>query len=120
MAITEVHMGQSGEQGWINTFIIAFIIQLLIHGHLVNMLRQRQNGQSFIDDIFKCISLNENILILINMSLKFVPKGQIKYIPALGQIMVWRWPLSEPMLVSYWHMYVSLWLNKWNPVEFSA
>ena len=27
------------------------------------------------DDIFKCIFLNENVWILINISLKFVPKG---------------------------------------------
>ena len=34
-------------------------------------------------DIFKCIFLNENVLISITISLKFVPKGQINNIPAL-------------------------------------
>ena len=29
------------------------------------------------DDIFKCISLNENVWILNKISLKFVPKGLI-------------------------------------------
>ena len=29
------------------------------------------------DDIFKCIFLNENVRILIQLSLKFVPKGPI-------------------------------------------
>ena len=29
------------------------------------------------DDIFKCISLNEKVRILIKISLKFVPKGLI-------------------------------------------
>ena len=32
---------------------------------------------------FKCFFLNENVLISIKISLKFVPKGQINNIPAL-------------------------------------
>ena len=39
------------------------------------------------DDILKCIFLNENIWISINISLKFVPKGGINNIPALVEIM---------------------------------
>ena len=69
----------------------------------LNTLRPRPNGRHFPDDIFKCIFLNENVWILINISLKFVPKGLINNIPALVQIMAWRRPgdkpLSEPMLV---------------------
>ena len=42
--------------------------------------------------------------ISIKMSLKFVPKGPVKDIPTLIQIMAWRGPgdkpLSEPMMVS--------------------
>ena len=38
----------------------------------VNTLRQSQNDQHFPDDIFKCIFLNENISIPIQVSLKFV------------------------------------------------
>ena len=38
------------------------------------------------DDIFKCIFLNENVWISINISLKFVPKGQINNVPALVQM----------------------------------
>ena len=46
----------------------------------------------FADNIFKCIFLNENIWILIKISLTFVPKGLINNIPALVQIMAWcRW-----------------------------
>ena len=71
---------------------------------LINAWRPRQNGRHFPDDIFKCIFLNENIWILIDMSLKFFPKGPINNIPALVQIMAWRRPgdkpLSEPMMVS--------------------
>ena len=69
-----------------------------------NTLRPRQNGCHFADDIFKCIFLNENIWILIKISLKFVHQGQINNIPSLVQIMAWRRPgdkpLSEPMMVS--------------------
>ena len=73
-------------------------------GIWVNSLRPRQNRRHFADDIFKCIFLNENVWISINISLKFVPKGLINNIPALVQIMAWRRPgdkpLSEPMMVN--------------------
>ena len=68
------------------------------------ILKLRQNGRHFPDDIFKCIYLNENVWVLIKISLKFISKGPINIIPALIQIMVWRCPgnkpLSEPMMVS--------------------
>ena len=67
-------------------------------------LRSRKSGRHITDDIFKCIFLNENVWILIKISLKFVPKGPINNIPALVQIMTWRQPgdkpLSEPIIVS--------------------
>ena len=69
----------------------------------LNSLKPRQNGRHFADDIFKCIFLNEDVWILIKISLKFVPKGLINNIPALVQILAWRRPgdkpLSEPMMV---------------------
>ena len=61
------------------------------------------NGRNFADDIFKCISLNENFWIPIKISLKFVPKGPINNILAMVQITAWcrpgDKPLSEPMLL---------------------
>ena len=70
----------------------------------IKTLMLGQNGRHFTDDILKYISLNEDVWILIKISLKFVPKGQINNIPALVQIMALHWPgdspLSEPMLVS--------------------
>ena len=70
---------------------------------VMNTLRPRQNGRYFADDIFKCIFLNKNVWIPIEISLKFVPKGPINTIPALFQIMAWHRPgdkpLSEPMMV---------------------
>ena len=71
---------------------------------IFNTLRPKQNGHHFPDDIFKYIFLNENIWILIKISLKFVPRVSINNIPALVQIMAWRRPgdkpLSEPMMDS--------------------
>ena len=79
----------------------------------VNTLRPGQNGRHVLDDIFKCIFLNENVWILSKISLKFVPKGPINTIQALVQIMAWcrsgnkplseltgAKPLSEPLMVS--------------------
>ena len=63
------------------------------------------------DDIFKRIFLNENVIISIKISLKFIPKGPINNIPALVQIMAWRQPgdkpLSEPNPI-YRRIYVAL------------
>ena len=70
----------------------------------INTLRPRQNGPHFPDDMFRCIFLNENVWIPIEISLKLVPKGSFNNNPAFFQIMAWRRPgdkpLSEPMLVS--------------------
>ena len=54
-----------------------------------NILRPRQNGCYFPDNIFKYI-LNENVWIAIKISLKLVPKGPINNILAQGQITAWR------------------------------
>ena len=65
----------------------------------VNTLRPRENGRHFADAIFKCISLNEGDWIPLDISLKLVPMGPITNIPTLVQIMAWRRPLYEPMMV---------------------
>ena len=63
-----------------------------------------QHGRHFTDDTFKRIFLNENVIISMKISLKFVPKGPINNIPALVQIMTRRRPgdkpLSEAMMAS--------------------
>ena len=43
----------------------------------------RQHGRHFSDDTFKCIFVNENFCILIEISLKSVAKGPIDNNPAL-------------------------------------
>ena len=57
----------------------------------------------FVNNIFKCIFLKENVWILIKISLKFVLNGPIDNKSALVQIMAWHQPgdkpLSEPMMV---------------------
>ena len=51
---------------------------------------------------WNAFSWMKDMWISINASLKFVQKGQIYNIPAMVQIMVWRWPgdksLSELMM----------------------
>ena len=77
---------------------------------LVNTLRPRQSRRQFADDIFKCISLNENVLIFIKILLKFIPMGPINNILALIQIMAWSQigdkPLPEPMMTQFTDTYM--------------
>ena len=42
------------------------------------------------EDIFKCIFLNENDRIQIQISLKLVPKNPVDNKPVLVQVMAWR------------------------------
>ena len=71
----------------------------------INSSPPGQNGYHFADNLFKCIFLNEIFLILIQTSLKFVPKVQIDNKWALVQVMAWRRTgnkqLSEPMLTQF-------------------
>ena len=61
------------------------------------------------EDIFKCIFLNENDRILIQISLKFVP-SPIDKKPALVQVLAWRRigdkPLPEPMMNQFTDAYM--------------
>ena len=67
-----------------------------MNSHVLNTMRPRQNGRYFADDTFTRIFLNENVIISIKISLKSVPKGPIRNIPALVQIMAWRRPGDKP------------------------
>ena len=64
---------------------------------VINTLRPRKHGRHFSDYTSKCIFLNENVIISIKISLKFVPKGPINNIPVLVQIMAWRRPGNKPL-----------------------
>ena len=50
---------------------------------LYKHIEAETNGRHFPDSIFKCIFLNENVLISLKILLKFIPKGLINNIPAL-------------------------------------
>ena len=67
----------------------------------INTLSPEQNGWLFANNIFKCIFLNENRNIFIEILLKFVPGGSINK-SALAQVMAWcrlgNKPLPELML----------------------
>ena len=65
----------------------------------INTLRPKQNGRHFADDTFKYIFLNENVIISVKISLKFVPKGPINNNPALVQIMAWRRPKRRQAII---------------------
>ena len=49
------------------------------------------------DDLFRCNSVNENVLIAIKASLNFAPNGPINNIPTLVQKMVWCGPGNKPL-----------------------
>ena len=72
------------------------------HFMFLNTLKPRQYGYR-ITNVFKRTFLNENVWILIKMSLKCVAKGPVNNIPSLLQVMAWRRsgdkPISEPMVV---------------------
>ena len=78
--------------------------RLDISGSCISILRPRQDGRHFADNIFTCIFFKENCCILIKFSLKYVRNGPIDNNSALVQIIAWRQsgdkPLSEPMMIS--------------------
>ena len=77
-------------------------------------LRHEQNGCRVADSIFKCIFLNENYYILIQIPLKFVPSSPNDK-STLVQVMVWHRTgnksLHEPMMTQFTWIYASPGLN---------
>ena len=78
-------------------------------------LRPQQNGRHCADDPFKRIFLNESVRILIQISVKFVPKRPINNILALIQIMAGcrpdDKPLSQPLMVRLpMHIYICIYM----------
>ena len=76
----------------------------------VNSFHPGQNGHLFTDDIFICISVNENVCVLVKISLKFVPKCPIYNNAAMVKIMAWcridDKPWSETMLTEFTDAYM--------------
>ena len=69
-------------------------------------------ADTFEDNIFRCIFLNENVRISIHISLKFVPRGSNDNKSALLQVMTWHRtgdkPLPEQMQTHFTDAY--MWL----------
>ena len=61
--------------------------------------------------------MNENLVLLIRISLKFVPKGLIDNKSAFVQVMAWRWTsdksLSETMLTQFTDAYLPRLGDEW-------
>ena len=76
---------------------------------LTHLLMNKMAG-ILADGIFKCIFLNENDWIPIQISLKFVPRNPIDNKAALVQVMAWRRtgdkPLPEPMMAHFTDAYM--------------
>ena len=88
--------------GILQTSILRFVTYAIIQkifGIAFNILRPRQDGHHFPDDILKCIFLNENLYISIKISLKFARKGPINNIPALVQKMHCHRPGDKPLII---------------------
>ena len=87
--------------GWMET--VATVCQSALMEIYINTLQPRQNSHIFPDDISKRIFLNENLLIVIPISLKFVRRVPVNGKPALVQIVASRRtgdkPSSKPMMV---------------------
>ena len=83
---------------------LRIVKSMIANKRALNPLRPRQNGRHFADDTLNSIFLNENVIISIEISLKFAPKSPIDKIPSLVHIMAWHRPgdkpISEPMMVS--------------------
>ena len=67
-------------------------------------------ADTFADDILKRIFLNENVKILIQISLEFVSRGSNDSKSALVQVMAWRQigdkPLPEQMMTQFTDAYM--------------
>ena len=92
------------------------VLAILCNPQWVNILRSYKMAAIFQTIFSDAFSWNENIWIAIKISLKFLPKGPINIIPALGQIMAWC-RLSESHCLNqwwliYWRVYASLGLNE--------
>ena len=62
----------------------------------INSSPREQMAATFADNIFKCIFLNENVRVMVKISLKFVPEGSNDNKSALVQVMAWRQTGDKP------------------------
>ena len=96
ISIVRVNTGKKLSTRYISSLTRPSLV--IIMTHLLNTSRPRQDGRHFPDNIFQCIFLNKNILI--DVSMKFAPKGPMNNIPVLVQIMAWGRSGDKPLSVS--------------------
>ena len=92
-------------------------ILYLIPNVILHTLMHRQSGRHFLDDIVKCIFMNENVKISIKISLKSVSQGSTLQYSSIGsdnglapsrrQAIIW---INGSIV--YWRIYASLGLNE--------
>ena len=75
------------------------------------ILRLRQNGRHFADNIFESFFLNQNYCIFIKISLKYVPEGSVNNMSSFAQVMAWHClgykPLPELKMNKFIDTYAS-------------
>ena len=97
---------------WIYCMLPIYILRLYVTMYLFNQgfhriahIEAEAKLLSFADDIIKCIFLDENVLMSLKISLKYVPQVPIDNKPSLVQIMPWHRPGDKPL---YESMMISL------------
>ena len=91
---------------------LQFVFVLFYCGYIRVILNSSlpEQNDHFADDVFQCIFMNEKFCILIQISLKSAPKGQIGNNSSLVHVMTWRRtgdkPLPEPMLTQLTYAYM--------------
>ena len=95
-----------------------------VWGQQQNTLRPEQNGRHVAHDICKCIFLNEYVVILSKISLKYVHGGLNEDISALVQVMAWCRQAASHNLNQCWPRFMlpydvmrSQWVNTMPPTE---
>ena len=84
------------------SFIFVDRIQIWGHKELTHWSRDKMVA-TLADDTFKYKFVYENVLILIKISLRFVPNGPINNIPSLVQIMAWPDHATSHYLNQWWY-----------------
>ena len=82
--------------------------QYQIRRVIINTMRPRKDGRRFSDDTFERIFLKENVIILIKISLEFIPNGPQKHLKPFWSEMIQ--PHKDCSL--FWH---SIWVENGKP-----
>ena len=95
---------------FVNIYQCIIHIRYIQYGIVIDFTSSPKIAAILADNIFKCIFLNGNDGIPIQISLQFVPRSPIDSTLALVQVMAWRRtgdkPLPEPMLTQFADIYM--------------